>query len=329
MSLHILKQIAQLFGERGVLWGLGGSLMLSLRGLVEKANDIDLVVAESDIERAHELLLTLGTGARYGAKHPNYSRYFYKHMISGVSVDVIGGYEIQHEQGMYEVPFDEMSIPDCTVLDGVQVPLMSLEDWFVIYSLIGREEKRQMLHHHLQKVGVAHPALLRRAAQGNLPERLRAQVETLLAIRRLDITDEETAARVLAIQIPAYRVEAELIGFDGIPPLHDTLEKLRGCGETFYGYFVGAELAGAIAYKRDGDVLDIHRMMVHPKHFRKGIATHLLQHLFAVEESVHKTLVSTGTKNQPAIDLYLRNGFQEVRVWEVAPGVSITFFEKA
>ena len=171
------------------------------------------------------------------------------------------------------------------------------------------------------------PDLLQRALHGVLPDALRARIEELLTIRKLKIEDAKTAEKVLSVQIPSYRVEAEIIGFDGIPPLHDTLETLMDCGESFYGYFIGEELAGVIAYKREADVLDIHRMMVHPQHFRKGVASALLRHLLAAESGSKKAIVSTGAKNEPAKELYLRHGFLQVGVREVAPGVSITLFE--
>ena len=44
-----------------------------------------------------------------------------------------------------------------------------------------------------------------------------------IVIEPLDLADPATAADVLRVQRAAYRVEAELIGFDGIPPLHEPL----------------------------------------------------------------------------------------------------------
>ncbi len=96
----------------------------------------------------------------------------------------------------------------------------------------------------------------------------------------------------------------------------------------FYGYFVEGELAGAISYKKDGQTIDIHRMIVHPSHFRKGIANALLHHLEMVEVEAEKWVVATGAKNDPARRLYEKNGFSQVQVQEVAPGLSLAFFEK-
>jgi hypothetical protein len=46
-------------------------------------------------------------------------------------------------------------------------------------------------------------------------------------IQAFRLEDESLARRALEIQRLAYRVEADLIGFEGIPPLHESLEELR------------------------------------------------------------------------------------------------------
>lgn len=95
-------------------------------------------------------------------------------------------------------------------------------------------------------------------------------------IKKIDITEPKLAEEVLNIQIPSYTVEAEIIDFFDLPPLKDTVETLQQCGEAFYGYYQNDELCGVISLKVDKDIVDIHRLMVHPKQFRKGIAKYLL-----------------------------------------------------
>jgi hypothetical protein len=47
------------------------------------------------------------------------------------------------------------------------------------------------------------------------------------AVRPLDLGDDEAATAVLALQRPAYAVEASTIGSDGIPALTGTVEDLH------------------------------------------------------------------------------------------------------
>lgn len=147
-------------------------------------------------------------------------------------------------------------------------------------------------------------------------------------IHLIDIERKEVAEQILSIQIPAYKVEAELIGFDGIPQLQDTMETIQKCNEVFYGYFLRDRLVGAISYKLEDEIVDIHRLIVHPDHFRKGIGRELVGFLLNEIAGSRKVIVSTGAKNLPAKRLYLKLGFEEKKDVEVASGVFITLLEK-
>lgn len=128
-------------------------------------------------------------------------------------------------------------------------------------------------------------------------------------IKKIDITHPDIAKEVLDIQLPAYQIEAELIGFDEIPTLKDTVETLQQCGEIFYGYYIDGTLCGIISFVIASSVLDIHRLFVNPGHFRKGIAKQLLDHILSVETGFDTVVVKTGAKNIPALRFYNNNGF--------------------
>lgn len=147
-------------------------------------------------------------------------------------------------------------------------------------------------------------------------------------IRKIDITDVNLAKEVLNIQIPAYQVEAELIGFDKLPPLKDTIETLQQSGEKFYGYYIKEELSGVLSLKIENGVMDIHRLFVHPKHFRKGISQTLIDFVQSSEAGYNMITVATGTKNVPAVHFYHKNGFNKLKEIIVEEGLSISLFEK-
>ncbi|MFD3616576.1 GNAT family N-acetyltransferase [Streptomyces sp. NPDC058676] len=145
---------------------------------------------------------------------------------------------------------------------------------------------------------------------------------------RLDLADSVTLRQLWELQRAAYAVEAELIGFDGIPPLHETLQELRGCAESFLGVSDEIGLAGAVSWTRLHDgTLDICRLVVHPRAHRRGIATVLLDSL-DVMEPTDVTLVSTGTANQPALALYRSRGFTPTSERGIAPGITVTLLER-
>lgn len=147
-------------------------------------------------------------------------------------------------------------------------------------------------------------------------------------IKRVDITNPELVKDILNVQTLAYKVEADIIGSDDIPPLQDTVESLQQCGERFYGYYVDERLCGVISIKQFDNVVDIHRLMVHPKYFRQGIAQQLLDFVENNAEKDGIIIVSTGTKNKPAVSFYLKNGFLKIEEKRVAENLSLTTFIK-
>jgi ribosomal protein S18 acetylase RimI-like enzyme len=145
-------------------------------------------------------------------------------------------------------------------------------------------------------------------------------------IEQLDNHIKEVAKAMRAIQIPAYQIEAELMGFDGIPQLKETAEDLQKSDETFIGYF-NAELKGFISYKKEGRLIDIHRLVVSPGSFRQGIASKLLSFLLETFQDFD-FIVSTGQANIPAKNLYISFGFIEQKNFEVAPSAWCTEFAR-
>lgn len=145
----------------------------------------------------------------------------------------------------------------------------------------------------------------------------------------LSLLDPPTAGRLLDVQLAAYRVEAELIGFEGIPVLFDTLDTLQACEETFLGWYEAGILAGAISYKTEEDVIDIHRLVVHPDYFRRGIGEALVNGvLLAFADRASRFVVATGAENAPARRLYEKLGFVLIGSVEVEPGLWIAQYAK-
>lgn len=130
-------------------------------------------------------------------------------------------------------------------------------------------------------------------------------------IKFIDICDQNITNEVWNLQRISYLVEAEYIGTMDIPPLKESLMELMNCGETFIGAYIDGQLAGVLSYKIEGDKVDIHRVMVHPSYFRRGIGKELICFLEIMHLSAKEIIVSTGAKNTPAVNLYLKLGFEK------------------
>ena len=135
----------------------------------------------------------------------------------------------------------------------------------------------------------------------------------------LDLGDDTTLERLVALQRQSYAVEAEWIGAPTLPPMRETPAQLRAAGETVLGARRDGALIGAVSYKRDGETVDIHRLVVDPAAFRGGVATALLDALEARHADATHWTVGTGVGNEPVLALYARRGFR-VTEERIVPG---------
>lgn len=146
-------------------------------------------------------------------------------------------------------------------------------------------------------------------------------------MKQLNLKDEKVLEKILDVQIASYKIEAEIIGFDEIPPLKDTINTLKQCNETFYGYFIDDILAGIVSYKIENDTLDIHRVAVHPSFFKRGIAKELINFVEKIN-NIKNIIVCTGKENIPAVNLYMKNGYKKIKDIKIKEGFYLTSFEK-
>lgn len=180
---NTLAYIGKRLNEENVLWGVGASILLNHFGLVEKPNDIDLLIALEDIEKADRILNSIGIKKDRKNVHNFATKYFYEYVIEGYEVDVMAGLIINHCSGSFEYIFDESSITDYKEINGVKVPLSSLEDWYVIYQLIpNREVKVKLIEDYLISTRIKNPQQLKRILTLKLPEHVRSNIIKILNV---------------------------------------------------------------------------------------------------------------------------------------------------
>lgn len=181
--LQTLSQVAKKFNASDITWGVGASMLLNQLGLVEEPNDIDIVVALHDIEKAVDMLSGMGEKKTCDA-NANYStECFYEYVINGVDLDVMAGFAINHHSGVFHYPFDRHSISMHKEIHGVMIPFTSPEDWFVIYQLIpNREAKVNMIERYVYRNGIKHPFRLKRLLKENLPKGVENRVKKMLSV---------------------------------------------------------------------------------------------------------------------------------------------------
>ncbi|MFN8445540.1 MAG: GNAT family N-acetyltransferase [Caldilineaceae bacterium] len=147
-------------------------------------------------------------------------------------------------------------------------------------------------------------------------------------IEQIDHRDLRVAQEIYVVQQASYAVEQALIECADFPPLQVTPTDIQQEDEIFLGYRVGAQLAGVVSFASLPTLLDIGRLIVHPDYFRRGIASQLLQAVESFAEPAMRITVSTAEKNLPAVQLYLRHGYQQTEQTVLPDGLVLVRFYK-
>jgi GNAT superfamily N-acetyltransferase len=140
--------------------------------------------------------------------------------------------------------------------------------------------------------------------------------------------DRALAAELVALQRVAYAVEERLIGHP-IPVAADDPDALAAAGLRWWGCRDAQDggLLGAVAVRETAALLDVERLFVAPRAFRRGIGAALVAHV-VTHAGGRRVIVATGQDNAPARALYERAGFAVVGRAEVEPDLWVTHYAR-
>lgn len=137
----MLASIAEQFNRAGITWAVGASLLLYFKKRTDTFHDIDLMIMETDVEKAKEILSELGVLQPPNPSAQYQTRTFLEYVIDQTDVDVMAGFVIVKDGKAYDCALHREEITEEIEVLGQKVPLQSLELWSRYYRLMGREEK--------------------------------------------------------------------------------------------------------------------------------------------------------------------------------------------
>lgn len=180
---NVLGYIGEKFNNSNIKWAVGASMLLNQFDLIEKPNDIDIFIDINDIEKADKILEDIGEKKVWEKTSTYSTKYFYEYVVNEIDIDVMAGFAVNHNDGVFEYTFDSNSISEFKIINGVKIPFTSLEDWYVIYQLIpNRQVKVKIIENYLLANGIGKSILLERALQGDLPREVRENIENILSL---------------------------------------------------------------------------------------------------------------------------------------------------
>ena len=150
-KLTVLSKIANIFNNNNVTWAVGASLLLYFKGILNNFRDIDIVMSEDDVDTVKELLSRSGILLPSPPNTQYETRVFLEYVIDGVDIDIMAGLVIVNSEGEHYFPLKRENIAEYIEVGNTSVPLQSLEEWKLYYSLMGRTERVRLIEQALGK----------------------------------------------------------------------------------------------------------------------------------------------------------------------------------
>jgi hypothetical protein len=147
--LAVLRKIHDRLRGSNVKWVITAGASLALQGLPVEVHDIDLQTDEAgayEIERRFAESVT--REVRFSAEETIRS-HFGTLMIDGIEVEIMGDVQIRREDGGWADAPDLRSHKQFVQVDGMRIPVWSLEYEREAYRRLGRAEKVEMVRQWL------------------------------------------------------------------------------------------------------------------------------------------------------------------------------------
>lgn len=148
-----------------------------------------------------------------------------------------------------------------------------------------------------------------------------------MSIEQATIDDVQ---EILVLQKLAYTSEAEIYNDFTIPPLHQSLDKIKAefADQRFLKFCSDGRIVGSVrAYVKEGTCF-IGKLIVHPECQNQGIGTKLLQEIENTFSHVTRYELFTGHKSQKNLHLYEKNGYKIFRRQKLTDDLTLVFMEK-
>lgn len=144
-KIELLKKIAHRFNESNIVWALGASMLLYFKGIAPDFHDLDLMIANSDVECVRKILSEMGKIQPPNPDSKYQTKTFMEFIIDFIDVDVMAGFSILNGGKLFDCSLKEEQIIEWMPLDGEKIPLQSPLLWCEYYKLMGRKEKVEMI----------------------------------------------------------------------------------------------------------------------------------------------------------------------------------------
>ena len=158
------------FNKNNIKYAVAFSFVLKHYGLTDKVNDLDIIVDAGDLDKAKKIMDKIAIPSNDIVLSEQLESYLIQYKINKTKIELMSDVKIKFGRGTYRMIFDEKSIQKRINIEGVTVPLLALEELYVMYLLLkGKEDKADKIETHFKQKGLKDKDLLMRSISQELP----------------------------------------------------------------------------------------------------------------------------------------------------------------
>jgi len=143
--LHVLRKIIAGLEKSDVIWAVGGSLSLALRGAPVQPRDIDMLTDRPGSYKIERIFLRFVVDKVSLRNSENIRSHFGELDMDGVKIEIMGDFQLRSENGDWDDPPDLQNIRQVVQFGDLHVPVLTLDWEHRAYSRLGRHEKVSMI----------------------------------------------------------------------------------------------------------------------------------------------------------------------------------------
>ena len=149
--LNALRKINILLQNKQLNWAITGSLGMALQGMELEVHDIDI---QTDQRTAYEIEKLFAENV-VAPVHIRESERIRSHFgaldIDGIKVEIMGDLQKRLDDQTWEEPVKVERWRRWVEIDGMRIPVLSLEYEYQAYLKLGRIEKAELLRNWLER----------------------------------------------------------------------------------------------------------------------------------------------------------------------------------
>lgn len=147
INSNTLYKLVQILDRNNIICGVGGSYLLQLYDLYDEPDDVDFWISPNDVSKVKEIFSEY---EEIQEKIQLPEEYHFKIMFYDIKVDFVACFIVKPNKNQYWYNISPDNVKMVDIKDGQRLPCTSLEDWYIVYKLLRREDKANIIEKHIK-----------------------------------------------------------------------------------------------------------------------------------------------------------------------------------